>query len=124
MAQPSDPGRATRPAADTPASAAARSDVFVAVADESRRRILHMLREGERSVSELAGAFPVTRSAVSQHLRILRDAGLVSARKEGRARLYRLEPAPLREVVDWLAWFEGFWDEKLAALSTYLEEDR
>ena len=124
MAEPADLDPATPPAAGVPESAQARSDVFAAVADESRRRILRMLREGERSVSELAEAFPVTRSAVSQHLRILRDAGLVSARKEGRARLYRLEPGPLREVVDWLAWFEGFWDEKLAALSTLMKEDR
>lgn len=108
--------------ASTAGSGALSADVFQAIADDTRRRILRILAEGERSVSDLAGEFTVTRPAISQHLRVLRDAGLVRVRQEGRTRFYRPELEPLGVVVDWLGWFEGFWDDKLASLTRYLED--
>ncbi len=100
----------------------AHSDVFLAVADPTRRAILDLLREGEQSVSALTGRFPVTLSAVSQHIRVLREAGLVAARKQGRERVYRLNAVPLRDVYAWAGRYEAFWDEKLGALARYLDE--
>jgi DNA-binding transcriptional ArsR family regulator len=96
--------------------------VFHAIADETRRRILVLLRDGERSVVELASHFPVTRPAISQHLRVLKDARLVRVRREGRTHYYRVETAPLNGVVDWLAYFDAFWDDKLGALARHLEK--
>ena len=82
-----------------------------------------MLAEREMGVTEIAGSFDMTMSAVSQHLAILRDAGLVRTRKEGRQRLYRLDPAPLRTVAEWVRVYEPFWTEKLADLGRYLEDN-
>lgn len=97
-------------------------DVFQAIADPTRRRILESLRRSEQPVSALAGQFPVTLSAVSQHMRVLREAGLVSVRRAGRERVYCLNPASLRPVFDWLGQYEEFWQDKLAALGDILEE--
>jgi DNA-binding transcriptional ArsR family regulator len=77
-------------------------DVFHAIADPTRRELLDRLSDGEQPVGRLAAAFSMTLSAVSQHLRLLREAGLVVDRREGRERLYRLNPAPLREVAGWV----------------------
>ncbi len=96
--------------------------VYDAIANPTRRRILHLLDAEEMSVNDLAGRFPVTRPAISQHLGTLRQAGLVEHRKAGRVRYYRARPEPLREVVDWLSHFDAFWDEKLAALTRHLSE--
>ena len=96
-------------------------DVFRAVSDPTRRQMLELLRVRERTVTELAEPFAMTQPAVSQHLRVLRDAGLVDVRKEGRHRVYRLDPLPLQEVFDWVQYFEGFWREKLAELGRELD---
>ena len=101
--------------------AAERADVFRAVADPTRRRVLDLLRDRDRSVGELAAPFRMSQPAISQHLRILREAGLVRARKLGRRRLYRINPGPLREVYDWAAHYQDFWPKKLAALGDYLD---
>lgn len=98
-------------------------DVYMAIADPTRRRMLRMLAEREQSVNDLAGGFPVTRPAISQHLRVLRSAGLVSYRKEGRTRYYRARAEPLAEVIDWLSYFDAFWTDRLAGLSRYLSEE-
>ncbi len=100
----------------------AAAAVFRAVGDPTRRSILDLLANGECTVSELVARFGVSQPAISQHLKVLRSAGLVSQRREGRLRHYRLEPAPLREVYDWVAHYERFWDDKLSALGTYLDE--
>ncbi len=71
--------------------------------------------------SDLARPFHTTQSAISQHLAILRQAGLVQDRREGRRRYYRVRPQPLREVADWVAFFDRFWDEKFEALNDYLQ---
>ena len=74
-----------------------------ALADPTRRRIVELLAEGERSAGALAGEFSTTRPAVSRHLRVLRESGLVRAREAGTSRLYSLDPAPLEELDEWLA---------------------
>jgi DNA-binding transcriptional ArsR family regulator len=100
----------------------AASDVFQAIADPTRRRILDLLSGGEQPVAALAGQFPVTLSAISQHMRVLREAGLVTVRRVGRERRYRLNAVALREVAAWIRHYERFWGEKLAALGEQLEE--
>ena len=82
-----------------------------------------MLAKEEMPVLEIAESFDMTLSAVSQHLSVLRQAGLVSQRKQGKQRLYRLEPGPLREVADWLSFYEPFWRGRLELLGQYLEEN-
>jgi DNA-binding transcriptional ArsR family regulator len=98
-------------------------DGFVALAHPLRRQILELLAEAERPVGDIAARFAVTRPAVSQHLRILLDAGLVSERRRGRERLYRLRPEGVREVYDWLAHYRRFWDERLVRLAQHLDEE-
>jgi DNA-binding transcriptional ArsR family regulator len=85
-------------------------DIFRAVSDPTRRALLELLRESERSVTELIGPFRMTQPAISQHLRILRDADLVRPRQVGRLRVYRLNPRPLKEVYEWAARFKVFTD--------------
>ena len=97
--------------------------IFLAVSDPTRRGILDLLLVAECSVSELARPFRISQPAISQHLRILRKAGLVRARRQGRERRYRLRGEPLRAVYDWIAHYERFWTEKLHALGAYLDED-
>jgi DNA-binding transcriptional ArsR family regulator len=89
------------------AAAAPRADVFRAVADPTRRAILDRLRSADLSVNDLAGPFDMTQPAISQHLRILLDAGLVEAEPIGRQRLYRLKAQPLREVFEWSALYRN-----------------
>ncbi len=97
--------------------------VFHAVSHPARRRILDLLRDQERAAGEIGAHFlrRMTQPAFSQHLRVLRRAGLVTQRRSGRHRLYRASPAPLREVFDWVAHYQRFWDERLAALGRHLE---
>jgi DNA-binding transcriptional ArsR family regulator len=84
--------------------------------------MLGLLRERERTVFELAEPFDMSQPAVSQHLAVLRDSGLVSARRDGRTRVYRLEPDNLRHIDDWLEHYRCFWTEKLWALGEHLDE--
>lgn len=90
-----------------------------AIAEPTRRRLLELVRDREVPAGELAAKFDVSRPAVSRHLRVLRQAGLVHERRQGRLRLYRADPAPLAEVRDWL---ERYWDERLDGLRTLAEE--
>jgi DNA-binding transcriptional ArsR family regulator len=96
--------------------------VFHAIADPTRRALLDRLRRGEHSVSSLVELFDMTQPAISQHLRVLRDARLVSDRREGQQRFYRLEARPLRIVDDWLAHYTQFWTERLDALGDHLRK--
>jgi DNA-binding transcriptional ArsR family regulator len=96
-------------------------DRFAALADSSRRHLLEELAAGDHTVTELMAGLDISQAAVSQHLRVLRDAGLVTARQDGRYRRYRLRPAALTELRDWLDELERFWHERLAALGDYLE---
>jgi DNA-binding transcriptional ArsR family regulator len=104
-------------------TAGAKRDVYDAIADPTRREILRLLAGAELSVNDLAARFPVTRPAISQHLGILRDARLVAYRRDGRTRYYRACAEPLHAVIDWLAYFDVFWDTKLGALRRHLAEE-
>ena len=94
---------------------------FDVLGDPVRRRILELLAEAERSSGEVValvqGEFGITQSAVSQHLRVLRDSGFASARIDGQRRIYAVEAAPLQEVDAWLERFRGFWAPRLEALA-------
>lgn len=97
------------------------TDVYHAISDPNRRKLLDLLAARERSVQELVPHLNVTVGAVSQHLKVLRDSGLVSRRKEGRRRYYRAEAAGLREVHQWTERYRAFWENRLDALGRYLD---
>jgi DNA-binding transcriptional ArsR family regulator len=97
-----------------------QDQVFRALADPTRRALLGRLAAGEMPVGELVAQTPMTQSAVSQHLRVLKDAGLVAERRSGRMNLYSLRPEPLRLVQDWLSHYERFWAERLDRLGAVL----
>jgi DNA-binding transcriptional ArsR family regulator len=94
-------------------------DVFGAIRHPARRRMLDLLVEADRSVNMIAGHFRMSRPAVSQHLRVLLDAGLVTEQRHGRERRYRLVPARLGPVRDWIAHYERFWDDHLQRLQKH-----
>jgi len=98
-----------------------REAVFRAVADPTRRAILNRLREQCAAVGDLAQAFPCSRPAISKHLRILRRARLVTARRQGRRRVYELTPAPLVAIDDWLADYRSHVRSALRRLKAHLE---
>ena len=100
----------------------ASSDIFQAIADPTRRSILDCLRKGEQPVKDLAEPFEMSMPAISQHLNILSEAGLVTQRRVGRQRFYKLSPAPLKQVSAWISHYDVFWQDKLEALGEYLEE--
>jgi DNA-binding transcriptional ArsR family regulator len=96
--------------------------VFAALASPVRRAVLRSLRDGgPQPVSELAVSFDMARPSFSEHLRVLREAGLVSDRKAGRQRFYQLEAAPLQGVEGWLTPFEKFWRERMVDLRDVLD---
>lgn len=97
--------------------------LFTALASPVRRELLRLLLDGPRTAGDLAAHFSMSRPSVSEHLRVLRDAGLVAEAKHGRERHYRLEPGPLMELSDWLTPYERFWREKMAGLRMLLDED-
>ncbi|MEA0553133.1 metalloregulator ArsR/SmtB family transcription factor [Lysinibacillus irui] len=100
-------------------------DVYVAIADPTRRKLIGLLAEvDELPLHELTAQFDMGRTAVSKHLAILKDAGLVMARKEGRETRYRLNAAPLKEIQDWVSFYEGFWKERISKLHLLLEENK
>jgi DNA-binding transcriptional ArsR family regulator len=101
--------------------AARIATVFGAVADPTRRAILDILRKEELSAGALARRFPVSRPAVSRHLRVLRSAGLVKETRRAQSRLYSLEPGPLREVDRWLSDYRIFWAARLQDLKRFVE---
>ncbi len=93
---------------------------FEALAEPNRRRILDLLRAGERPVGELVQQLAVSQPAVSKHLRVLREAGLVDARIDAQRRVYRLRLQPLREVDEWLAPYRALWNQSLDRLEDHL----
>ena len=96
--------------------------LFAALASPVRREVLRMLREeGPRPVQDLAARFDMARPSFSEHLRVLREAGLVGERRDGRRRIYRLEVTPLLSIREWLAPYERFWSERLAGLGDVLD---
>jgi DNA-binding transcriptional ArsR family regulator len=99
-------------------------EALSALADPVRRELVALLAGGEQAAGDLAGRFAVSRPAISRHLRVLREAGLVHARTEGRRRLYALDPRPLRELDDWLAPYRDLWAQRLDALDTEIARGR
>jgi DNA-binding transcriptional ArsR family regulator len=95
-----------------------------ALGDPTRRRIVELLADGERSAGELAAEFATSRPGVSRHLRVLREQGLVHVREEGRRRVYVLEPQPLADLDDWLDRYRSFWTNRLDALETEIHRRR
>ena len=96
------------------------SAVFNALADPTRRAILARLTEGDATVAELAAPFRVSQPAISKHLKVLEQAGLISRSRRATARLSHLEAEPLREATEWLARYQGYWDESYERLDTLL----
>ncbi|MBL8161040.1 MAG: helix-turn-helix transcriptional regulator [Anaerolineae bacterium] len=100
----------------------ANLDVFTAIAHPVRRQILDRLAQGDLTVTELAQPFDVSRSAISQHLSILLESGLVTMQRQGREHTYRLRPENLNEVQRWISQYERFWAARLDALEAFLDQ--
>src|SRR5262249_4962854 len=96
---------------------------FGALADPTRRAVLDLLRKGRQPAGQIAQAFPVSRPAISKHLRLLRRAHLVNERREGRHRFYHLNPEPLRAVDSWLEQYRSFWTTSLHNLKAFVEAE-
>jgi DNA-binding transcriptional ArsR family regulator len=96
--------------------------VMEALAEPSRRRIVELLREGELSVGDLVGGTGLAQPAVSKHLRVLKEAGLVDVRRDAQRRLYRIRPQPLAELDAWLEPYRRLWNERLDLLERHLKE--
>lgn len=103
---------------------ASSPDVFSALANPARRQILFELRNGPRHVTALAEGFRIGRPAISEHLQVLRRAGLVREEPRGRERYYHLDPRPLGEVETWLDAFTNFLTERMQALEALLDEEQ
>ncbi|MEX2213402.1 MAG: metalloregulator ArsR/SmtB family transcription factor [Phycisphaeraceae bacterium] len=98
------------------------ADVFGAISHPARRQMLDLLADADHSVNAIAGHFKMSRPAVSQHLRVLRDAGLATERRFGRERRYHFVPGRLGPVREWIAQYERFWDERLQRLAKLLSK--
>ncbi len=96
---------------------------FSALSDSTRRAIVARLADGETSLSDLAEPFDMSLTAVSKHLKVLSDAGLVDIEKRGRTRHCRLQGAPIKEAVDWLSKYEAFWIDRFDALARHLAKE-
>jgi DNA-binding transcriptional ArsR family regulator len=96
--------------------------VFEVLAESHRRHILDLLLERERPVGDIVDVLGLSQPAVSKHLKVLRDVGLVEARIDGQRRVYRLQPEPLREIEEWLRPFRAAWRDRLDALERHLDE--
>jgi DNA-binding transcriptional ArsR family regulator len=98
-----------------------RAPVFEAIADPTRRNILERLAAADLPAGDIAAAFPISRPAVSKHLRVLRQAALVCEERHGRRRVYRLNARPLHEVDRWLEHYRAFWEKSLESLKLHVE---
>ena len=102
-------------------AALAENKIFQALADPSRRAIFEALTRGETAVKDLTARFDISQPAVSQHLAALKDAGLVTARREGRCVYYRVEPRGMTPLIDWIAHYRAFWTERVDRLQQLLD---
>lgn len=100
------------------------NEVFHAIADPNRRRLLDLLAVGDSPAQELAGRFEISFAAVSQHLKVLLEAGLVTRRARGRQRIYSLTARKLKAVDEWAASYRKFWDSRLKRLGDYLDSQK
>ncbi|GAX90743.1 ArsR/SmtB family transcription factor [Effusibacillus lacus] len=104
-------------------STAKNHDVFQAIADPTRRKIIKLLADKELPVTVISEHFPMSRTAVSKHLRILSESKLVTVEKMGREKRYKLQPEALLEIKEWLSFYEQFWDNKLSMLKHLMENE-
>src|SRR5208282_163754 len=111
-----------RPVTYSPAAKMTEA-TFQALADPTRRAVLDLLRRGSQPAGEIAGAFSVSRPAISKHLRLLRRAHLVREHREGRNRVYQLNPEPLRAVDSWIEQYRAFWSANLTSLKGFVETE-
>ena len=95
-----------------------------ALADPTRRDILLMLRDRDLTIAEVSENFDLTRAAVKKHLTVLSDGGLITVQTRGRERINSLSPEGIKPVLDWLGYFDGFWNDRLSALKTAIEKDK
>ncbi|KHF40182.1 ArsR/SmtB family transcription factor [Halalkalibacter okhensis] len=103
---------------------AKKQDVFQAIADPTRRKMLRLLADDEMPITGISEHFPMSRTAVSKHLRVLAEANLVSVEKIGREKRYKLQASALFELKQWLSFFEQFWDNKIAMLKYVVENEK
>lgn len=103
-------------------AAALENRIFHALADPSRRAILESLTRGEAAVKDLTARFDISQPAVSQHLATLKEAGLVTGRREGRRVYYRVEPHGIKPLIDWIAHYRAFWPERVDRLSRLMDQ--
>ena len=99
-------------------------DLFATLADPIRREIIEALTEGPLDAGSISERFPVSRPAISRHLRVLRESGLVASEPDAQRRIYRLNPEPLAELDRWVDRYRHFWNDHLDRLTEQLEEDR
>jgi len=104
-------------------SALKKHDIFQAIADPTRREVLKLLAEKERPISEITAQFDMSRTAIAKHLHVLSDADLVVGKKVGREKRYSLQPEPLKELKQWLSYFDRYWDNKLSRLKHVVEHN-
>ncbi|WP_193171226.1 ArsR/SmtB family transcription factor [Nisaea nitritireducens] len=102
----------------------ALDQTFAALSDGTRRAILARLHDGEVTLSEIAQPFDMSQTAVSKHVRVLSDAGLVSVHKRGRTRYCALNAAPMKDATDWLNTYKQFWEDGFKSLARFLEEEK
>ena len=107
---------------DMVATRDSQPDIFGAISHPARRRMLDLLADADRSVNTIAGHFQMSRPAVSQHLRVLLDSGLVTEQRHGRERRYHFVPERLGPVRDWIALYDRFWDDRLQRLQKLLSK--
>lgn len=100
----------------------AENKIFQALADPSRRAIFQSLTQGEAAVKDLTARFDISQPAISQHLAVLKDAGLVNGRREGRRVFYRIEPGGIKPLIDWIAHYRAFWVEHVERLEQLLDK--
>ncbi len=112
-----------QPVTHSATTTAGREITFQALADPTRRAVLDLLRRGTQPAGQIANAFPVSRPAISKHLRLLRRAHLVREHREGRHRVYQLNPEPLRAVDSWIEQYRVFWASSLTSLKAFVEAE-
>ena len=100
----------------------ARRDVFQALSDPIRREIIQLLTDENLTLNKVAENFSISRPAISKHIKILTECGLVTIKQQGRERYCKVNPEPLNEVYDWLSYFDKFWDKKLNSLKNLMEK--
>ena len=101
----------------------ATQSAFRALADPTRRDILALLRRQDMTIAQVSDRFDMTRAAVKKHLTVLSDGGLITVEARGRERINRINPAGFAPVLNWLEFFDQFWDDRLSALKTAIEKD-